>query len=215
MRTMPRKPKQNPVDPRAELYTGKSGAVIDPTDARDVQHWTCIVCGQPMARQGFTARGEGSGHRGRPRLYDTDECRLVASLLGLTEAGKEGTLPTNLRTVADRATPEAWATIRKKVWALMNMRAWNKGTPNLAFKRKRKEVAGPTLNEVRQRLKREQARLERKERKYLDLADQVRRGVATAHVERALPGMAREIEAQRLVVARAERDVTRVAKMGS
>ena len=86
----------------------------------------CLTCRRNMDALGFPDR---SGKRGRPRLYCTLACCEVAAAIVI--------LGKHLTPVAEIATPEGWATIRKDIWHLGNLRAWNKGASNTRFQEKR------------------------------------------------------------------------------
>lgn len=87
----------------------------------------CPVCGRT-----FTVAIEGA--RGRPRTYDTEECRTIGSVLGGTLAGdttskQNEALQRAIYSVSKFATPKGWAEIRSQILSMANVRAVNRGVP--------------------------------------------------------------------------------------
>jgi len=79
----------------------------------------CLACHRPFDED--TARKAKVG--GRPKKYCDDECRKLYHWLNAAEG--------RILSFASRATPERWATVRKRLWTALNSRAWNRGVPRV------------------------------------------------------------------------------------
>lgn len=149
------------------MTTRMSGPRHNPTAARPdlaLDGHRCPMCGQQMTSP--EDHGTGRGGRGRPRVYDTPECRKLASLIGLPDtvsaprADATGELSTYIKLVTDRALPEARLGLRRRMMVIANSFAWNKGVASQSVQRRR-GLAGPAaLPELERRLARELERLD-------------------------------------------------------
>jgi len=71
---------------------------------RDNPYPTCEICGRPLPDQ--------TGKRGRPRVFDTDECRQLASALNVMER--------KVQAVSPRLRPRMRLELRNRLMAIMN-----------------------------------------------------------------------------------------------
>ena len=72
----------------------------------------CAMCGQSF-------RPSVAGMPGRPREFCSKECRECSAALTILDRW--------LTTVAARAVPLAWLTVRGRLFGMSTLRAWNRG----------------------------------------------------------------------------------------